>query len=526
MGTKKTTCARREMANIFSFSDLKKDEPQRGPPGGGFGGPPGGGFGGMMPGGSPARQEPDRKKVIMVTSAQEFQTQLANAGGLVVVDWSASWCRPCQQIFPFLADLSEKYPDTVFLKVDVDRMRALSDQHNITALPTFHFFKNSQRIDELQGAEPRALEQKVQQHNVSVKKWSGGYSLKDESAQVFVNRPVASGGAGGAEPLEPLVTSLVEMGFPENHVKKALSATGNQGLEQAIDWIVNNPDDGTDFTPAPTVGGSSGSERGDPMNWDDEDDASDDLKRLLAENKVRQLGSRPNPQDSEPSPDANTPSNTEDSTPSPDPQPEREKTRAQLSWEEREKQMNEKLAAIKEQKRKQEEKEELERERKRVKDAANISGTLEHLEDVRRKAEIQESKRKKLADKRAREEIRRKIQAAKQERAAKTDQSPSIDPAHSPNTPPQAQSPAQPSSPISTECALAIRLPNGKTVKHTFPSSANLRSVHDLLISEVGRSGFSLVTNYPRKVYSGSALDSTSLTQAQLVPRGALSVQM
>jgi thioredoxin 1 len=53
-----------------------------------------------------------------VTSEAEFDKQIAGAGGkLVVVDYSTTWCGPCKVIAPKFDELSDAYPDSVFLKV-------------------------------------------------------------------------------------------------------------------------------------------------------------------------------------------------------------------------------------------------------------------------------------------------------------------------------------------------------------------------------------------------------------------------
>ncbi len=57
-------------------------------------------------------------KVVDIDSEDAFDTTVSSAGSnLVVVDYSTTWCGPCKVIAPKFDELSDKYPDAVFLKV-------------------------------------------------------------------------------------------------------------------------------------------------------------------------------------------------------------------------------------------------------------------------------------------------------------------------------------------------------------------------------------------------------------------------
>ena len=56
--------------------------------------------------------------VVDIDGEAAFDNTISSAGSsLVVVDYSTTWCGPCKVIAPKFDELSEKYPDAVFLKV-------------------------------------------------------------------------------------------------------------------------------------------------------------------------------------------------------------------------------------------------------------------------------------------------------------------------------------------------------------------------------------------------------------------------
>jgi thioredoxin-related protein len=50
-------------------------------------------------------------------------------------------------------------------QVDVDDQPEIAAAHGVSAMPTFIFIKNGQRIDELRGANAAKLEQLIQKHS-------------------------------------------------------------------------------------------------------------------------------------------------------------------------------------------------------------------------------------------------------------------------------------------------------------------------------------------------------------------------
>ncbi|MFH8405302.1 thioredoxin domain-containing protein [Streptomyces sp. NPDC018019] len=98
--------------------------------------------------------------VIEVTSAEQFE-EVLRTNAKVAVEFTATWCGPGRLIGPVFKQLSEQYRNIVFLSVDVDKVAPVAQQYSIRAMPTFLFFKDGDRSDDITGANKVGLEDKA-----------------------------------------------------------------------------------------------------------------------------------------------------------------------------------------------------------------------------------------------------------------------------------------------------------------------------------------------------------------------------
>ena len=85
---------------------------------------------------------------------ETFDKTLAE-GKLVMVDFWAEWCGPCQMLGPVIESLAEKYEGRAVIgKVNTDEEPDLAMSFQISGIPTVIFFKDGKEIDRLVGVMP------------------------------------------------------------------------------------------------------------------------------------------------------------------------------------------------------------------------------------------------------------------------------------------------------------------------------------------------------------------------------------
>ncbi|GFO19359.1 thioredoxin [Plakobranchus ocellatus] len=101
----------------------------------------------------------------IIRTKEEFDKTIAETSILVVVDFFATWCGPCKAIAPQLETWSKEYDgEVLFIKVDVDENEETAEAAEVSAMPTFHFYKGGKKIDEVVGANSSVLEEKIKKH--------------------------------------------------------------------------------------------------------------------------------------------------------------------------------------------------------------------------------------------------------------------------------------------------------------------------------------------------------------------------
>jgi thioredoxin 1 len=76
---------------------------------------------------------------------KDFDLVVLKAKKPVLVDFWATWCRPCLMVAPVIDELAEEYDGRVdFVKLDVDHNKQTQSKYKIMSIPTLMIFKNGQ----------------------------------------------------------------------------------------------------------------------------------------------------------------------------------------------------------------------------------------------------------------------------------------------------------------------------------------------------------------------------------------------
>ncbi|NXN76140.1 GLRX3 protein, partial [Himantopus himantopus] len=107
---------------------------------------------------------------------------------LVVVHFWAPWAPQCAQMNEVMAALAKEHTQVTFVKLEAEAVPEVSEKYGISSVPTFLFFKNSQKVDRLDGAHAPELTKKVQRHASSSSVSAGSNDSAKEDLNVRLKK--------------------------------------------------------------------------------------------------------------------------------------------------------------------------------------------------------------------------------------------------------------------------------------------------------------------------------------------------
>ena len=98
-------------------------------------------------------------------SDQDFQSEVLQATGPVLVDFWAPWCGPCRMIAPIVEELAKDNGDALkVMKVNVDDSPQTATNYGVSSIPTLMIFKNGEVADRFVGVQPKKrLQEAIEQ---------------------------------------------------------------------------------------------------------------------------------------------------------------------------------------------------------------------------------------------------------------------------------------------------------------------------------------------------------------------------
>jgi len=87
----------------------------------------------------------------------DFDSEVLESEGPVLVDFWAEWCGPCHAIAPVLDQIAAERSDLKIVKLNIDEEPAVAQRYGVMSIPTLILFKDGEPAAAAVGAMPKSM---------------------------------------------------------------------------------------------------------------------------------------------------------------------------------------------------------------------------------------------------------------------------------------------------------------------------------------------------------------------------------
>lgn len=82
---------------------------------------------------------------------------------VVLMDFYADWCGPCQMMKPVLEDFEKAHPEIKIERINIDDEEELAEKYEVSTIPCFVLERDNKEMTRLVGVQsPKKLEKMLE----------------------------------------------------------------------------------------------------------------------------------------------------------------------------------------------------------------------------------------------------------------------------------------------------------------------------------------------------------------------------
>lgn len=92
---------------------------------------------------------------ILHVTGTDFNKEVLENPGTVLVDFHATWCGPCKMLSPILDQVAAAVPEVNICKIDIDQAPELAQKYGVMSVPTLMVVKAGEVVKNVPGVQSK-----------------------------------------------------------------------------------------------------------------------------------------------------------------------------------------------------------------------------------------------------------------------------------------------------------------------------------------------------------------------------------